>query len=272
MTRALIGTLGMLAGATLAQPAPGDHNNPPPPPDRPGGGRPDPEMRRKMLLEKYDGNKDGRLDDTELALIGKALLDGKFGPPPGQHRRGPDGQGGPRFGAGPRGQGPGADPARQWDSRDRGPRPPGPGGFDGDGPPMARRPSGQEFDGARPPGPPGFRQPAFGQRDGQDDGRPPRERAPMADREGGSDRGQIAPRPDRSGGPSGEQRRNLIETQRRELIKKYDADGDGKLSGSEREAIGRDIEDGKLPPPPFAPQAPREPQPRREPRQPRPSE
>ena len=51
-------------------------------------------------------------------------------------------------------------------------------------------------------------------------------------------------------------RRQELEVRRREFIKKYDADGDGKLSSSEREAIGRDIEEGKLPPPPLAPAHP----------------
>src|ERR1041384_3418736 len=89
-TLALIGALGLLTGAALlAQPAPGDdadrrH-------DGPGAGRPDPEMRRKMLLEKYDANHDGKLDDTERAAIGKDIEDGKFGPPPGMSRRSPEG-------------------------------------------------------------------------------------------------------------------------------------------------------------------------------------
>lgn len=221
-TLALIGALGMLAGAALAQPAPGEDSAQRPPQDRFGGDRPDPEMRRKMLTEKYDANKDGKLDDSELAAIGKDVVEGKFGPPPGQGRRGPGGQSGPGFGEGPRGQ--------------------GPGGFDGE------RPPGPRSQGQRGP-----REGALASRHGQ-----------MMDREGGPERGQFGPGPHGPGRPNTEQGRKAMAEHRREFIKKYDINGDGKLDSAEREAIGRDIEEGKLPPPPLAP-----PQPPRPPGEPR---
>ena len=104
---ALVGTLGMLAAsAAIAQPADNDR-----PPRRqgqggPGSFRPDPEMRKQALLGKYDANKDGKLDDTERAAIGKDVEEGTFdprllGPRPDGPRfgRGPGGpQGGPGFG------------------------------------------------------------------------------------------------------------------------------------------------------------------------------
>ena len=80
-------------------------------------------------------------------------------------------------------------------------------------------------------------------------------------REGAPGRGEFgnAPR-----GRSPEAGRKSLETHRKEFLKKYDANGDGKLDATEREAIGRDIEEGKLPPPPLAPpQPPNEPPPLR---------
>lgn len=47
-----------------------------------------------------------------------------------------------------------------------------------------------------------------------------------------------------------------MEERRSEFLKKYDANGDGKLDSAEREQIGKDIEEGKLPPPPMRPNAP----------------
>ena len=234
-TLALIGALGMLAGAALAQPAPGDDSAQLPSQGHFGGGRPDPEMRRKMLTEKYDANKDGKLDDSELAAIGKDVVEGKFGPPPGQARRGPDGQGGPGIGDGPRGQ--------------------GPGGFDGERPPGPRRQDQPGFGGQGPWGPDGEGASGLGQRGPREGGLAFR-RGQMMDREGGPERGQFRPGPRGPGGPNTELGRKAMEEHRREFIKKYDANGDGKLDPSEREAIGRDIEDGKLPPPPLAPPQP----------------
>ena len=236
-TLALIGTLGMLAGTVLAQPAPGDNNKQQPPTDRPAAGGGNPEMRRKMLTEKYDANKDGKLDDTELAALGKDVLEGKFGPPRGQGRRGPDGQGGPGFNGGPRAQ--------------------AQGGFDGERPPMARGQGGPGFDGGRQPRPQGDDLQGFRPEGGRQGGFAPR--PPMMDHDGGPDRGQFAPGNDGPGGPNREFARKNIEAARHELIKKYDSDGDGKLSASEREAIGRDIEDGKLLPPMPPPQMARGP-------------
>jgi len=56
-------------------------------------------------------------------------------------------------------------------------------------------------------------------------------------------------------GPDSEEGRKMLEAHRREFIKKYDVNNDGKLDSAEREAIGKDIEDGKLPPPPPPPTA-----------------
>ena len=234
-TLTLIGTLGMLAGAALAQPAPSDNSSQLPPQNRFGGGRPDPEMRRKMLTEKYDANKDGTLDDSELATIGKDVVEGKFGPPPGQGRRGPEGQSGPGFGDGPRGQGSGE--------------------FDGERPPGLRG-QGQPGFGGRPPSGAGDGgAPGLGQRGGREGGLPPR-RSQMMDRDGGPEGGQFGVGPRGPAGPNAEFGRKGMEMRRREFIKKYDANGDGKLDSTEREAIGRDIEEGRLPPPPLAPPQP----------------
>ena len=84
------------------------------------------------------------------------------------------------------------------------------------------------------------------------------------DREGGPNRDQVAPGPGGPGGANREFARKSMEARRRELIKRYDADGDGKLSGSEREALGRDIEEGKVPlplPPPQPGRGPQQPLP-----------
>lgn len=123
-TLALLSALGVLAGGTvLAQPAPGNDATPPQPLQQPEGppgrARPNPEARHQALLDKYDANKDGRLDDTELAAIGRDVEQGKleprfigrpagagFGPGPRSRRGpgfrpGPRWQGGPGFGPGP---------------------------------------------------------------------------------------------------------------------------------------------------------------------------
>lgn len=41
------------------------------------------------LLQKYDANQDGKLDDTERAAIRKDIEEGKLQPPPGMVPRGP---------------------------------------------------------------------------------------------------------------------------------------------------------------------------------------
>lgn len=122
-TLALLSALGVLAGSTaFAQPAPGNDATPPQPPQQPersqGWNRPNPEARHQALLDKYDANKDGKLDESELAAIGRDVEQGKieprligrpagagFGPGP-RARRGPGfgpnrRQGGPGFGPGP---------------------------------------------------------------------------------------------------------------------------------------------------------------------------
>jgi hypothetical protein len=77
-------------------------------------------------------------------------------------------------------------------------------------------------------------------------------------RDGGPGRGEFRGGP--RGGEAGPNRRP-VEELRQEFLKRYDANGDGKLDAAEREAIGRDIEDGKLmPPPPSAPPPPRPPE------------
>lgn len=188
--------------------------------------RPDPEAHRKALLEKYDANKDGKLDDTELTALGKDVYEGKL-PPPGRGPRGPGEHGGPGFG-----------PQQQ-------------GGPDG---PEFRPPgrSGPPRDGDRGFGPRGPHQ-----SDGPRAPQRPVERGRFG--RGGSPE-RMPPGPERRGfgGPNSEEGRVMLENNRREFLKKYDANSDGKLDSAEREAIGRDIEDGKLPPPPPPPPTRRE--------------
>ena len=208
---ALVNVLAALTGSVaLAQTAapdqPASQN---PTQDMRGPNRPNPEARRKALLDKYDTNKDGKLDDAELAAIGRDVEQGNneprllgvrprggMGPGP-QFRggRGPLGPGqrggrGPGFGLGPQGPGPGFGPGLQA----RGP------GF-----------------GRGPMGPRGGQGPGFG----------PGQMGP------GGGRGQgFGPRHD-------------------ELLQKYDVNHDGQLDETERATIRKEIEDGKLQPPPF---------------------
>jgi hypothetical protein len=92
---ALVAALGMtLAGVTAyaqtdaaAQPSDAPPGGPPP-------GLPRIAMVLKDLLDKYDTNKDGQLDQTELAALRKDIDDGKIGPPGGAGPRGPGGPGG----------------------------------------------------------------------------------------------------------------------------------------------------------------------------------
>lgn len=115
-TLALLSALGVLAGGTaLAQTGPGNDSTPSQPSQQPGGRqgwtRPNPEARHKALLDKYDANKDGKLDDTELAAIGRDVEQGKFEPrlmgrPRGAgFGPGPRARRSPRYGPGPRWQG-----------------------------------------------------------------------------------------------------------------------------------------------------------------------
>lgn len=223
ITLAMIGALGLCAGTLCAQPAPPEGGVPDRPEGRPGLGRPDPEMHRKLLTEKYDANKDSKLDDTELAALGRDLLEGKLRPPVGQPMR------------------PGGPSRREGGGEFDGPRPP--------------REGGPGFQERRPGGPGNFRP--------GPDGEGPR--GPLAmRREDGPERGGFRGAPGGSGAP---QNRRPLEEVRKEFLKHYDANADGKLDAAEREAIGRDIEDGKLlPPPPRRPNAPSgEPQPPRPP-------
>jgi hypothetical protein len=121
---ALVGALGVgLASVALAQ-----ASEEPKSPERtaPGGfgfrGPP------KEILEKYDLNKDGKLDDKEREALHKDVEEGKAPPPP--FARGPRGPGWQGQGAGP--GGPGFGPGLQ----DRGPRGRGGQGF---GPPAQGR-------------------------------------------------------------------------------------------------------------------------------------
>jgi hypothetical protein len=80
---ALVTVLGLaLTGlAAYAQSEPADQ--PPPPPRGPFHRPPPLEQVVTNLLDKYDVNKDGVLDQTELAALRQDLADGKIGPPPG---------------------------------------------------------------------------------------------------------------------------------------------------------------------------------------------
>jgi hypothetical protein len=201
---AMIGALGVLSSAaTFAQPSAGDDSSAPGTPQGgPGPNRPGLEAHRKVLLEKYDANKDGKLDDAEFTVLGKDVFEGKLPPP----RRGPVGPGEPRGpGFGPRGR----------------------GGPDGSG-----------FGSPRAGGPRGEGERDFG---------------PRGPRMGGPEQPPFGPGPRDFVRPDNEEGRKMLEEHRREFIKKYDANNDGKLDSAEREAIGKDIEDGKLPPPPPLP-------------------
>lgn len=183
--------------------------------------RPSPEAHRKMLLKKYDANKDGKLDDTELSALGRDVYEGKL-PPPGRRPRGPgfgpQGRGGPDvLGFGP----PGPDGPRG--ERPRGFRPRGLRNDDGPMPPRGQIESRRDFG-----------------------------------RDGGPEERRLGPGPRGFGGPSSEGGRKMLEERRREFIRQYDVNGDGKLNAAEREAIGKDIEDGKLLPPPLPPSTRRE--------------
>jgi len=52
----------------------------PPPPGAGSAGR-----LPQEILDKYDVNKDGKLDETERAALRKDIEDGKIAPPPGHH-------------------------------------------------------------------------------------------------------------------------------------------------------------------------------------------
>jgi len=168
-----------------------------------------------MLLEKYDANKDGKLDDIELTALGKDVFKGNLPRP----RRG-------RFGP-------------------------------GSGPPTDFRPDRSGFGPPRQGGPRGARE--------GDVLRPHPGRMPHHgdfDRDRGPDRPPFGPGPRGLGRPDPGEGRKAVEAHRREFLKKYDTNDDGKLDSAEREQIGRDIENGKLPPPPLPPPAGREPPPK----------
>jgi hypothetical protein len=103
--------------------------------------RPNQERFHQMLLDRYDTNKSGKLDDAEYIQIGKDVESGKLRlpPPPGFGRRGP----------GAPGQGPGAPGMR-------GPFAGGPGFAEGGqfGPPVGGPPMGGPQAGGPPMGGP----------------------------------------------------------------------------------------------------------------------
>ncbi|HOP98972.1 MAG TPA: hypothetical protein PLK78_16260 [Verrucomicrobiota bacterium] len=107
---ALIGAMGMLAGTTaFAQPGPRRERPQRPPQEQQGQRppRPDPEVRKQRLLEQYDANKNGVLDESEYAAIGRDVEAGRLGSrlgAGGPALRGPGGPGVER--------GPGAPPRR----------------------------------------------------------------------------------------------------------------------------------------------------------------
>jgi len=219
---ALIGALGVLTStASLAQPNTGDDTSSSSPPRiRRGFEGPGPEAHRKALLEKYDANNDGQLEHKELTNLGRDVYEGKLPPP--DHRADFQGErGGPGFGSQRRGgpDGPGFAPAEG-----RGPR------GDGD---LNRGPRRDRMGDEPRPRPGG----ATDRGNFGGDGGP--ERPPFG----------LGPRG--FGRPDSAEGKQMAEQLRQELIKQYDVNGDGKLDSSEREAIGKDIEDGKLLPPPL---------------------
>jgi hypothetical protein len=125
---ALFSALGLLTTAAVAQPGP-DQDSPAGGPPRQNRDRPqrpmrfDPEARKQALLDKYDTNKNGKLDDSEYIAIGKDVENGSLppwmaGPPQGGPRfgngRGPGGPNGPGGPGGPGGRnGPGFGPRHQ---------------------------------------------------------------------------------------------------------------------------------------------------------------
>jgi hypothetical protein len=87
-----------LAGATLQA-----QSDPPPPP--PAGSPPPPPAFAQILkdiVQKYDVNQDGQLDQSEMAALMKDIADGKIQPPPPPFGPGPHGTGGPGPGPLPR--------------------------------------------------------------------------------------------------------------------------------------------------------------------------
>lgn len=95
----LLGALGLgLAGsAGFAQTDTNQAPAEPPPPPPPGHHL---SLLLTNLLDKYDVNKDGILDQTELATLKQDVADGKLPPPP--QMRGPRGPGAPGMGPPPR--------------------------------------------------------------------------------------------------------------------------------------------------------------------------
>jgi Ca2+-binding EF-hand superfamily protein len=83
MKLALIGALGLTWASTAvyAQPEPPDPVPPNAPASQPAGFRPGQGILG--LLDKYDANKDGVLDKTEMVAFKKDIEDGKLIPPPG---------------------------------------------------------------------------------------------------------------------------------------------------------------------------------------------
>ena len=83
---ALLAAIGLTAGGLITY-AQSEASDPPGGPQ----GRPGPGALLLSLLDKYDANHDGQLDQTELAKLRSDIQDGKIQPP----RRGGGGPSGP---------------------------------------------------------------------------------------------------------------------------------------------------------------------------------
>ena len=90
----------VLSGTVLfAQPSPG--------PRGPRAGRPEMQAHRQQILDKYDVNKDGQLDESERATLHADIEAGKVQPPAGRGPRGP---------GAPGGRGPNPELVKQYDA------------------------------------------------------------------------------------------------------------------------------------------------------------
>ncbi len=90
---ALLAAIGLTASSLIAY-AQSDASEPSGPPGDTQQGRPGPGSLLLNLLDKYDANHDGQLDQTELAKLRSDIQAGKIQPP----RRGMGGAGGPSGG------------------------------------------------------------------------------------------------------------------------------------------------------------------------------
>ncbi|MBI2929812.1 MAG: hypothetical protein HYY24_29485 [Verrucomicrobia bacterium] len=207
----------VLSGTFLfAQPSPG--------PRGPRAGRPEMQAHRQQILDTYDVNKDGQLDESERATLHADIAAGKVQPPAGRGRRGPGG--------------PGPELVKQYDANGDGVldeteratlhadiaagkvQPPGGGGRRGPGGPSPELVKQYDANG-----------------DGVLD---ETERATLhADIEAGKVERPAGRGPRGPGGPGGR-------GPNPELVKQYDANGDGVLDETERAALRADVQSGKI--------------------------